>query len=75
MKKIIKQTDLAKTSGASPPRLSVSIATAAGMMEASEPTVMRWIKTGKLRAAKINRRVFIKVSDIEKMLDTHLVQS
>lgn len=74
MKTKIK-TDLAKTSGASPPRLSVSIATAAQMIEASEPTVMRLIKTGKLHAAKVNRRVFIKVSDIEAMLNANPVLS
>jgi excisionase family DNA binding protein len=65
------KTDLYKTSGASPPRLSVSIATAAEMLEASEQTIMRLIKTKKLRAAKVNRRNFIKVSDLVKMLDTN----
>ena len=33
-----------------------------------EQTIARMIKTGKLRATKVNRRIFIKVSDIEKML-------
>lgn len=69
--KMKMKSDLAKTSGTSPPRLSVSIATAAVMIEASVPTIMRLIKTGKLRAAKVNRRVFIKVSDIEKMFDAN----
>jgi excisionase family DNA binding protein len=49
-------------------KLTVSIATAAQMLEASEQTIARLIKTKKLHATKVNRRVFIKVSDIEKML-------
>jgi hypothetical protein len=63
-----QKNDLAKTSGASPPKLTVSVATAALMLEASEQTVSRLIKTKKLHAAKINRRIFVKVSDIEQML-------
>jgi Helix-turn-helix domain len=72
MKKI-KQTDLAKTSGASPPRLTVSPKTAALMLETSEQTIMRLIKYKKLRATKVVRSIFIKISDIEKMLDAFLV--
>jgi excisionase family DNA binding protein len=56
---------------ASPSKLTVSIATAAEMLEASEQTIMRLIKTGKLRAAKVNRRVYIKISDIEAMLNAN----
>jgi predicted site-specific integrase-resolvase len=51
------------------PRLAVSIATAARMIEVSEQTIARYIKSGMLRASKPNGRVMIRISDIEKMLD------
>jgi excisionase family DNA binding protein len=54
-------------------KLTVSIATAAQMLDTSEQTVMRLIKSGKLRASKPERSVFIRVKDIEKMLDTNAV--
>jgi excisionase family DNA binding protein len=52
-------------------RLTVSIYTAAEMLEVSSTTVERWIKNKKLRASKIARRVMVRVSDIEKMLDAN----
>lgn len=52
-------------------RLTVSIATAAEMLDISSQTVARYIKCKKLRAAKIDRRVMIRVADIEKMLDAN----
>jgi excisionase family DNA binding protein len=63
-----KKNDLATTSGASPPLTMISIATVAERMGVDAQTVARWIKTGKLRAYKINRRVLIRESDIEAML-------
>jgi excisionase family DNA binding protein len=49
-------------------RLTVSIATAALMLEVSEQTIARMIKTKKLRATKVDRRVLIRFADIEQML-------
>jgi excisionase family DNA binding protein len=59
--------ETAKTSGSSPPEM-FSIATVAERMGVDAQTVARWIKQKKLHAARINRRVLIKVSDIEAML-------
>jgi len=55
-------------------KLTVSIATAAQMLDTSEQTIMRLIKSGKLRASKPERSVFIKVADIEKMLSATAVK-
>jgi excisionase family DNA binding protein len=52
-------------------RLTVSIHSAAEMLEVSSTTVERWIKNKKLRASKIDRRVMVRIADIEKMLDTN----
>jgi excisionase family DNA binding protein len=49
-------------------RLTVSIADAAEMLGVSEQTISRMIKTKKLAAAKIDRRVLIRLSHIEQML-------
>ena len=49
-------------------RLTVSIADAAEMLGVSEQTISRMIKTKKLAAAKIDRRVLIRLSNIEQML-------
>jgi excisionase family DNA binding protein len=49
-------------------RLTVSIATAALLLEVSEQTITRMIKTKKLRATKVDRRVLIRLADIEQML-------
>ena len=69
--------ETAKTSGSSPPKtehLTISVATAAGLLGVDVQTVARWIKQKKLRATKINRRVLIRVADIETMLAAHMVQ-
>jgi excisionase family DNA binding protein len=52
-------------------RLTVSINTAAEMLEVSSQTVARMIKSKKLRATKVGRRVLIRFADIEKMLDAN----
>jgi excisionase family DNA binding protein len=51
--------------------LTVSVSTAALMLEVSKQTIARWIKTGKLPAIKIGGRLMIRVSDIEALLDAH----
>jgi excisionase family DNA binding protein len=51
--------------------LTVSVATAAAMLEVSKQTIARWIKSGRLPAIKIVGRLMIRVSDIEKLLDAH----
>jgi len=38
------------------------------MLEVSEQTIARMIKTKKLRATKVDRRVLIRFADIEQML-------
>jgi excisionase family DNA binding protein len=48
--------------------LTVSIAHAAKMLSVNEQTIARSIKTGKLPASKVRRRVVIKVSDLNKLL-------
>ena len=45
-------------------RLTVSIADAAEMLGVSEQTISRMIKTKKLAAAKIHRRMLIKLASI-----------
>jgi excisionase family DNA binding protein len=54
-----------------PSRLTVSVAEAAGMLGVSKMTITRMIKAGKLKATKIDRRVLIKLADIEATLDAH----
>jgi excisionase family DNA binding protein len=49
-------------------RITISIADAAEMLGVHEDTITRWIKIGKLRAGKPDRRVLIKLADIEQML-------
>jgi excisionase family DNA binding protein len=52
-------------------RLTVSINTAAEMLEVSSQTIARMIKSRKLRATKLGRRVLVRVADVERMLDAH----
>jgi excisionase family DNA binding protein len=49
-------------------KLTVSIAEAALMLGVSEQTITRMIKAKNLAAAKIDRRVLIRLSNIEQML-------
>jgi excisionase family DNA binding protein len=49
-------------------KLTVSIAEAAEMLGVHGDTIVRMIKSKKLRATKIDRRVLIKLADIEQML-------
>jgi excisionase family DNA binding protein len=49
-------------------KIVVSIREAAEMLGVHEDTIRRWIKIGKLRATKVDRRVLIKLADIEQML-------
>jgi excisionase family DNA binding protein len=53
--------------------LTVSITTAAQMLGVSTQTVARYISAGLLRAAKPERRVLIRLVDLEAMLDKHVV--
>jgi excisionase family DNA binding protein len=53
------------------PSLTVSISTAAKMLEVSSQTIARLIKSKKLRASKPDRRVMIRIADIEAMLDAN----
>jgi excisionase family DNA binding protein len=52
-------------------KLTVSIAEAAEMLGVHADTITRMIRTGKLRAVKVDRRVLIRVADIHAMLDAH----
>jgi excisionase family DNA binding protein len=45
------------------------------MLSVSPQTIARMIKAGKLRASKLDRRVLIRVADIEKMLDANAVEA
>jgi excisionase family DNA binding protein len=56
-------------------RLTVSIAEAAEMLGVHPDTIVRWIKIGKLRATKVDRRVLIKLADIEQMLAENPAQT
>jgi excisionase family DNA binding protein len=52
-----------------PRTVLLSIAEAAEMFGVQNITIGRWIKSGKLKATKINnRRVLIRLDDIEAML-------
>jgi excisionase family DNA binding protein len=51
------------------PKLTVSRADAAAMLSVDVQTIDRLITAKKLRASKPNRRVLVRVADIEKMLD------
>jgi len=52
-------------------KLTVSIAEAALMLSVSEQTIARMIRTKKLAASKVDRRILIRLSSIEKMLNDH----
>ena len=58
-----------------PDQITVSIATAAAVLNVSKPTIMRLIKSGKLRASKITRKVYIDVADIRAMLTANVVSA
>jgi excisionase family DNA binding protein len=49
-------------------RITISIADAAEMLGVHGDTITRMIKTKKLRATKVDRRVLIKLADFEQML-------
>jgi excisionase family DNA binding protein len=55
-------------------QIAVAPNTAAQMLAVSLSTVNRLMKSGELRASKINRRVPIRLDDIEKMLARHPIQ-
>jgi excisionase family DNA binding protein len=54
--------------------LTVSLNGAAELLGVSTQTVARYISAGLLRAAKPERRVLIRVADIEAMLDANPAQ-
>jgi excisionase family DNA binding protein len=54
-------------------KLTVSIREAAEMLGVHADTITRWIKIGKLRAVKVDRRVLIRLDDIHAMLDANPV--
>jgi len=52
-----------------PRTILLSIAEAAETCRVHNITIGRWIKSGKLKAAKVNRRVLIRLDDLHAMLD------
>jgi excisionase family DNA binding protein len=53
-----------------PKRLMVSPQDAAEMLSVDRDTIFRWIKAGKLPAAKLSPRVVrIRVADLEALLE------
>ena len=52
-------------------RTTVSTNEAAEALGVHPDTIANWIKSGKLRATKIGRRVLIRTDHIEAMLDAN----
>jgi excisionase family DNA binding protein len=48
-------------------KVTVTLKHAAEMLELSEFTLRRLVKRGKLRAARVGRRVLIPVSEIDRL--------
>jgi len=46
----------------------ISVQTAAALIDVSETTLMRWIRTGKLRATRYGRLWRIRISDLNQGL-------
>ena len=54
-------------------KIAVSISECASLLSIHPDTVSRWIRIGILPASKPDRRILIRVCDIEQMLDANPV--
>lgn len=53
-------------------RMMVSPAEAATMLDVNKETILIWIRTGRLPAARLSKRIIrIRVSDIDAMLEKY----
>lgn len=55
------------------PRIAYSVANLATALEVSDHFLRRQIATGKLRAAKLGRRVVVLATDVEDFLKKNLI--